>query len=74
MPASGFSLVELMVTLSVAGILAAIAMPNLRSYVQNVRRDSVVDTLVAALHGVRQGSCRLVRYAAVFSGGRSGLR
>jgi type IV fimbrial biogenesis protein FimT len=68
MPASGFSLVELMVTLSVAGILAAIAMPNLRSYVQNVRRDSVVDTLVAALHYTRNQALNLDQTASLCAG------
>jgi type IV fimbrial biogenesis protein FimT len=64
----GFSLVELMVTLAVAGILAAIAIPNLRSYVQNVRRDSVIDGLVASLHYTRNQALNLDQTASLCAG------
>jgi type IV fimbrial biogenesis protein FimT len=66
--AAGFSLVELMVTVTVAAILAAIAMPNLRSYVQNVRRDSVVDSLVASLHYTRNQALNLDQNASLCAG------
>jgi type IV fimbrial biogenesis protein FimT len=66
--AAGFSLVELMVTVAVAGILAAIAMPNLTSYVQNVRRDSVIDGLVASLHYTRNQALNLDQTASLCAG------
>jgi len=50
---SGFTAVELMVTLAVAAILIATALPNLRTYVQNARRDSLIDGLVASLNYAR---------------------
>ncbi|WP_199096639.1 GspH/FimT family pseudopilin [Dyella sp. ASV21] len=49
----GFTLIELMVTLAVVVIITVVAIPNLRTFVQNVRRDSVVDGLVASLHYTR---------------------
>jgi type IV fimbrial biogenesis protein FimT len=66
--AFGFSLVELMVTLVVAAILATIALPNLRSYVQNVRRDSVVDALIASLHYTRNQALNLDQTASLCAG------
>jgi type IV fimbrial biogenesis protein FimT len=51
--ATGFTVVELMVSLSVAAILTVIALPNLRTFVLNSRRDSLVDGLVASLHYAR---------------------
>lgn len=52
-PVYGFTLVELMVTLVVAVVLAMIAVPSFRSMVLNSRRDSLVDALVASLHYAR---------------------
>ncbi|GLQ94627.1 GspH/FimT family pseudopilin [Dyella acidisoli] len=49
----GFTVLELMITLSVAIILLAIAIPNLRAFVLNSRRDSAVDGLVASLNYAR---------------------
>ncbi len=52
-PAHGFTLVELMVTLVVAVVLAVIAIPSYHTMTLNARRDSVVDALVASLHYAR---------------------
>ncbi|MEW9573123.1 GspH/FimT family pseudopilin [Rhodanobacter sp. Si-c] len=52
-PMHGFTVVELMITIAVVAILTAIAVPNLRTYVLNSRRDSVLDGLVASLHYAR---------------------
>lgn len=49
----GFTLVELMVAIAVAAILTVIAVPNLRTFVLNGRRDSMLDGLVASLHYAR---------------------
>jgi len=65
---AGFTLVELMVTLAVAAILAAIALPNLRDYVLNVRRDSVIDSLVSSLHYARSQALTLDQNAYLCAG------
>lgn len=49
----GFTMIELMVTVAVAAILTMIALPNLRTFVLNSRRDSLIDGLVASLHYAR---------------------
>ncbi|MHB1273187.1 MAG: GspH/FimT family pseudopilin [Rhodanobacter sp.] len=67
-PARGFSLIELMVTLAVAAILASIAIPSFRTYVLNVRRDSVVDGLVASLHYARNQALNLDQNTTLCAG------
>jgi type IV fimbrial biogenesis protein FimT len=52
-PSKGFTLMELMMTLTVVVILLVIAVPNLRTFVLNSRRDSIVDGLVASLNYAR---------------------
>jgi len=46
-------MIELMITVAVAAIFAIIALPNLRTYVLNSRRDSLIDGLVASMHYAR---------------------
>jgi type IV fimbrial biogenesis protein FimT len=57
--AEGFTAVELMVVVAIAAILTAIAIPNLRTYILNARRDSLVDGLVASLNYTRNEALNL---------------
>ena len=47
-PAGGFSLVELMVTVAIVGILASIAYPSYRSYVLRSHRADAIRSLTQA--------------------------
>lgn len=51
--AKGFSLVELLVTVSLVGILAAIAIPNFSSSIQNNKVETEVSDLQRALNYAR---------------------
>jgi type IV fimbrial biogenesis protein FimT len=55
----GFTAVELMVTLAVAAIFVAYALPNFETFVENSRRDSTVDDLIAALNYARTQALNL---------------
>lgn len=46
---SGFTLLELLVTFTIAAILIAIAIPSLTLFVQNSREDSEADSLLSSL-------------------------
>jgi prepilin-type N-terminal cleavage/methylation domain-containing protein len=63
--ARGFTLVEAMVTIAVAGILTAVAAPSLNRFVLNNHRTSAVNDLVV--------SVQLARSEAVRRGRRVGL-
>lgn len=52
-PASGFSVVELIITLAVAGILGGMAVPALREVVADQRSAAVLNTLIGAIAHAR---------------------
>lgn len=59
--AHGFTLIELMITLSVMAILMAIALPNFQSFVQNSRITTQANSFITALmlarsEAVKRGS------------------
>ncbi|EGH32828.1 pillin, putative, partial [Pseudomonas syringae pv. japonica str. M301072] len=51
--AKGFSLIELLVTVSLVGILAAIAIPNFTSSIQSNKADTELSDLQRALNYAR---------------------
>lgn len=52
----GFTLIELMVTLAVAAILLAVAIPSYQTMVMNNRQNSVVDAVTSALNYARNSA------------------
>lgn len=50
---SGFTLIELMITLAVAGVIVGIAIPNMRSFIQNNRLSSTANDLLHSLQTAR---------------------
>ncbi|HEB82226.1 MAG TPA: prepilin-type N-terminal cleavage/methylation domain-containing protein [Gammaproteobacteria bacterium] len=50
---SGFTLIELMITLFIVGILAAIGLPSLKSFSQGSRLIAASNEMVSALHVAR---------------------
>ena len=61
----GFTLAELMITLAVAAILLAIAVPSFRTFVQNSRLTTQADTLVYSLNLARNEAVKLDTPVAV---------
>lgn len=51
--AQGFTLLELMVTLTIAGVLVAIGVPGLTTFIANNRMVSQVNTMVGTLNAAR---------------------
>lgn len=55
---SGFTLYELMITLSIVGVVLAFGVPNMRAYSQNSRMTATANDLHAALHMARSEAPR----------------
>jgi len=55
---SGFTLYELMVTVTIVGIVLAVGVPNMRQFNQNARMTSTANDLHAAFHLARSEATR----------------
>ncbi len=58
-PSSGFTLIELLVAMTVAGILAAIAIPAFNNFVMNDRDANQINSLVASFNYARSEAVKL---------------
>jgi len=56
--AHGFSLIELVVTMAVAAILVTVAIPNMRSFIQNNRLITQTNNLIGDINYARSESLR----------------
>lgn len=61
---SGFTLVEMLVVIGIAGVLAAIAIPGMRAFLQNQRASSAAGSLVISLSLARSEAIKEDRGAA----------
>ncbi len=50
---NGFTLMELMITLAVGGLLVSMAVPSMQSFTNNAKRASAVNAFVASMHLAR---------------------
>lgn len=65
MPDRGFTLVELMVTLTIGVILMMVAIPSLTTYKRNAELTSFTNSLVAGINAARGEAMKRGRYAMV---------
>lgn len=65
LPMRGFSLLELMIVVSITAILASVAIPGFRNFVLNSQRASAVNDLMASLQLARSETTKLGRAVVV---------
>jgi type IV fimbrial biogenesis protein FimT len=56
---SGFTLIELMITLFIVGILLAVGVPSMRTFLQNNQLIATTNELVSAIHIARSEALKL---------------
>jgi type IV fimbrial biogenesis protein FimT len=61
----GFTLIELMVTVSIAAILMMVAVPSMTTFMRNSQLTSFSNTLLAAINAARGEAMKRGRYAMV---------
>ena len=61
----GFTLLELMVTLSIAGIILAIGVPSFRSVMQNQRMTTATNEMVTSLNLAKSEAIKRVVYVSI---------
>jgi type IV fimbrial biogenesis protein FimT len=71
LPARGFTLVELLVTISIVAILAALAFPSYREFSIRMSVGDNTNSLVGALNAARSEAVKRGRAAAVIANGGS---
>jgi len=69
----GFTLIELMVTVAIVGIMATIAYPSFTSYTQKSRRADAKAALLAAAQKMEQYRTLSNTYAGATLGGANGI-
>jgi type IV fimbrial biogenesis protein FimT len=64
-PARGFTILELMITIAVAGVLAAVAIPNMRDFIRNGRLTAVANDLQRSAQIARSEAIKRQRNVVV---------